>query len=318
MGKSKEILTTGRFKINYIMKTHPYHLTICFVLLITAGLWGLWWIPQRTFAANGLTGGWGTIAQMFVPLLILSPMGLWRKLEGKSFGLDYPLIGLLMGGSITCYAYSFLLTDIVRALIFFYMTPVWVTIFELLFLKHKPKWHRVVAIVLALSGVWIVFSQGLSFPVPQNAGDWLAIIGGISFAGGAVRTDIIQPKNIFSLSISFYFFGSLVALIIAFFIGSSLGPTPSNDAWITMLPWLLLISVFFFIPTNAILLWTPSVLGGGLYSIIILFEIVVGVASAAVLTGESFGWREGIGSVLIIIAGLVEIVLAPKSKKNSK
>ena len=318
MGKSKEILTTGRFKINYIMKTHPYHLTICFVLLITAGLWGLWWIPQRAFAANGLTGGWGTIAQMFVPLLILSPMGLWRKLEGKSFGLDYPLIGLLMGGSIACYAYSFLLTDVVRALIFFYMTPVWVTIFELLFLKHKPKWHRVVAIVLALSGVWIVFSQGLSFPVPQNAGDWLAIIGGISFAGGAVRTDIIHPKNIFSLSISFYFFGSLVALIIAFFIGSLLGPMPSNDAWITMLPWLLLISVFFFIPTNAILLWTPSVLGGGLYSIIILFEIVVGVASAAVLTSESFGWREEIGSVLIITAGLAEIVLAPKSKKNSK
>ena len=318
MGKSKEILTTGRFKINYIMKTHPYHLTICFVLLITAGLWGLWWIPQRAFAANGLTGGWGTIAQMFVPLLILSPMGLWRKLQGKSFGLDYPLIGLLMGGSIACYAYSFLLTDVVRALIFFYMTPVWVTIFELLFLKHKPKWHRVVAIVLALSGVWIVFSQGLSFPMPQNAGDWLAIIGGISFAGGALRTDIIQPKNIFSLSISFYFFGSLVALIIAFFIGSSLGPMPSNDAWITMLPWLLLISVFFFIPTNAILLWTPSALGGGLYSIIILFEIVVGVASAAVLTGESFGWREGIGSVLIITAGLAEIVLAPKSKKNSK
>ena len=283
MGKSKEILTTGRFKINYIMKTHPYHLTICFVLLITAGLWGLWWIPQRAFAANGLTGGWGTIAQMFVPLLILSPMGLRRKLEGKSFGLDYPLIGLLMGGSIACYAYSFLLTDVVRALIFFYMTPVWVTIFELLFLKHKPKWHRVVAIVLALSGVWIVFSQGLSFPVPQNAGDWLAIIGGISFAGGALRTDIIQPKNIFSLSISFYFFGSLVALIIAFFIGSSLGPMPSNDAWITMLPWLLLISVFFFIPTNAILLWTPSVLGGGLYSIIILFEIVVGVASVLFL-----------------------------------
>ena len=298
------------------MKTHPYHLTICLVLLITAGLWGLWWIPQRAFAANGLTGGWGTIAQMFVPLLILSPIGLWRKLQGKLFGLDYPLIGLLMGGGIACYAYSFLLTDVVRALILFYMTPVWVTIFELLFLKYKPQWHRVVAIVLALSGVWIVFSQGLSFPVPQNAGDWLAIIGGISFAGGAVRTDIIQPKNIFSLSISFYFFGSLVALIIAFFIGSLLGPMPSNDVWITMLPWLLLISIFFFIPTNAILLWTPSVLGGGLYSIIILFEIVVGVVSAAVLTGESFGWREGIGSMLIIIAGLVEIILAPQTKKE--
>ena len=51
------------------------------------------------------------------------------------------------------------------------MTPVWATLYELLFRKQKPQWHRAVTIALALSGVWIVFSQGLTFPVPQNAGD---------------------------------------------------------------------------------------------------------------------------------------------------
>jgi drug/metabolite transporter (DMT)-like permease len=286
--------------------------------LITAGSWGLFWIPQRAFEANGLTGGWGTIAQMYVPLLMLAPMAIWRKIKGKSFGLDYPLIGLLMGGGIACYANSFLLTDVVRALILFYMTPVWATLYELLFRKQKPQWHRAVTIVLALSGVWIVFSQGLTFPVPQNIGDWVALVGGMLFAGGAVRTEMIQPKDIFSLLISFFFCGGLVTLVIAYFLGDTLGPMPSNDAWIAMLPWLLLMSAVFLIPTNIVLLWTPSVVGGGLYSIIILIEIVVGSASAAVLTDESFGWREIVGSMLIITAGLTEIVLAPKASQNEE
>ena len=278
----------------------------------------MFWIPQRALEANGLTGGWGTIAQMYVPLLMLAPIAIWRKIQGKSFGLDYPLIGLLMGGGIACYANSFLLTDVVRALILFYMMPVWATLYELLFVKQKPQWYRAVTIALALSGVWIVFSQGFTFPVPQNAGDWVALVGGMFFAGGAVRTEFVQPKDIFALLVSFFFYGGLVTLIIAYFLGNTLGPMPTNDAWIAMLPWLLLMSAVFLIPTNIVLLWTPSVVGGGLYSIIILIEIVVGSASAAVLTDESFGWREIVGSMLIITAGLAEIILAPKALQNEE
>jgi drug/metabolite transporter (DMT)-like permease len=163
-----------------------------------------------------------------------------------------------------------------------------------------------------------VFSQGLTFPVPQNAGDWVALVGGMLFAGGAVRTEMVQPKDIFSLLISFFFCGGLVTLVIAYFLGNTLGPIPTNEAWIAMMPWLLLMSAVFLIPTNIVLLWTPSVVGGGLYSIIILIEIVVGSASAAVLTDESFGWREIVGSMLIITAGLTEIVLAPKASQNEE
>ena len=68
-------------------------------------------------------------------------------------------IGLLFGGGIACYANSFLLTDVVRALILFYITPVWTTIFEMIFLRQLPKYYRYVTLILALSGVWIVFGQ---------------------------------------------------------------------------------------------------------------------------------------------------------------
>ena len=100
---------------------HKYHYTISFALLIAAGMWGLFWLPQRALESGGLTGGWATISQMVIPFLILLPISIWRKSKGQSFGLEYPLIGLLFGGGIACYANSFLLTDVVRALILFYI-----------------------------------------------------------------------------------------------------------------------------------------------------------------------------------------------------
>ena len=89
-----------------------------------------------------------------------------------------------------------------------------------------------------------------------------------------------------------------------------MGSAPSLDSWLTMMPWLLLIAILFHLPTNVVILGAPSRIGAGLFSIIILFEIVVGTFSAAILTDEVFGWREILGSSFIILAGLTEIIFA--------
>ena len=91
------------------------------------------------------------------------------------------------------------------------------------------------------------------------------------------------------------------------------------DSWLVMMPWLLLIAVLFHLPTNVVILGAPSRIGAGLFSIIILFEIVVGTFSAAILTDELFGWREILGSSFIILAGLTEIIFASNVaiKKNN-
>jgi drug/metabolite transporter (DMT)-like permease len=89
-----------------------------------------------------------------------------------------------------------------------------------------------------------------------------------------------------------------------------MGSAPSMDSWLAMMPWLLLIAVLFHLPTNVVILGAPSRIGAGLFSIIILFEIVVGTFSAAILTDELFGWREILGSSFIILAGLTEIIFA--------
>ncbi len=295
---------------------HPYYYTISFALLIAAGMWGLFWIPQRALEAGGLTGGWATISQMVIPFAMLIPISLWRLYKGQSFGLEYPLIGLLFGGGIACYANSFLLTDVVRALILFYITPVWTTIFEIVFLRQIPRFYRYITLVLALSGVWIVFGQEGVIPLPQNSGDWIALLGGILIAASAVRMEIKKPEGIYPILFSFFFYGGLFTLIQSYFLSDYLGDAPSIESWVAMMPWLILIAILFHIPTNIVILGAPSRIGAGIFSIIILFEIVVGTFSAAVLTDELIGWREILGSAFIIFAGLTEIIFASRTEED--
>ena len=297
--------------------SHPYYYTISFALLIAAGMWGLFWIPQRALEAGGLTGGWATISQMVIPFAMLLPISLWRLYKGQSFGLEYPLIGLLFRGGIACYANSFLLTDVVRALILFYITPVWTTIFEIVFLRQIPRFYRYITLVLALSGVWIVFGQEGVIPLPQNSGDWIALLGGILIAASAVRMEIKKPEGIYPILFSFFFYGGLFTLIQSYFLSDYLGDAPSIESWVAMMPWLILIAILFHIPTNIVILGAPSRIGAGIFSIIILFEIVVGTFSAAVLTDELIGWREILGSSFIIFAGLTEIIFASKTEEDT-
>ena len=280
------------------MTRHPHHFKIAVALAFSAGAWGIYWLPQRILVEGGLTGGWGTISQMIIGFLILLPIALWRLIKKKETGFELPVTGLLVGGGFICYALSFLLTDVIRALI--------------LFLKKRPGLERVLTLGLALGGLWIVFSKQTIIPLPENAGDWLALVGGAIFAGGMIRLEIVKTDGVFPIIFSFFFYGALFNIVAGFFLVDYLGEMPAIDAFISMSSFLFLISVFYFIPTGIIILWAPSKLGAGLCSILFLAEIVVGVISSSILTNEPFGWREIVGSSMIVLGGILAVVLAPK------
>ena len=293
---------------------HPHHFKIAIALAISAGAWGIYWLPQRILEEGGLTGGWGTISQMIIGVILLLPIAIWRKVKGKTTGLEIPLTGFLIGGGFICYALSFLLTDVVRALILFYMTPIWTTIFEILFLKKRPGLERVLTLSLALGGLWIVFSKQTVIPLPENSGDWLALAGGALFSAGLVRLELIKTDGVFPIIFSFFFFGTIFNIIAGFLLKEYLGPVPPIEAFVSMALFLIIISVFYFIPTGIVIFWSPSKLGAGLCSILFLSEIVVGVITSSILTNEPFGWREITGSLLIVIGGVLAVVLAPNKK----
>jgi len=291
---------------------HPHHYKISIALAISAGAWGIYWLPQRILEDGGLTGGWGTISQMIIGTLLLLPIAVWRLSKRKGTGLELPAMGILIGGGFILYALSFLLTDVVRALIMFYMTPVWTTIFEIIFLKKKHGWQRIVSLSLALGGLWVVFGQGGNIPLPVNAGDWIALLGGVMFAGGMIRLEVIKTDGVFPIIFGFFFYGTLFNIAAGFLLVNYLGPVPTIDAFVSMTAFLIPLSIFYFIPTGIVILWAPTQIGAGICSILFLSEIIVGAVSSSILTDEPFGWRQIVGCSLIIIGGVVAVVLSPK------
>ena len=62
------------------------------------------------------------------------------------------------------------------------------------------------------------------------------------------------------------------------------------------------------LPITYLTIWPATVLSPGRVGMLLMVEVIVGVVSAAILTDEQFGMRELAGTVLIISAGVVEVL----------
>lgn len=283
---------------------HPLFAPV--LVVVAAGAWGVYWIPQRALESAGLTGGWSTLVQYVVPVILLAPIALWRVAHQRPSGFGHPAFGLLFGGGIVCYANSFLLTDVAHTLLLFYLTPVWGTVLEAVVLRRRITPLRVGTVLLALSGIWVVFSQAGGWPIPRNVGDWLALAGGLGVAAGVTIGARSPPPGVFAPLFAFSLYGTPVAGLCCLLFADALGPPPTGATVLMLLPWVGLLAVVFLIPGNTALTWSSTKVAPGVFGILILSEIVVGLASAALWAGEPFGWREALGGTMVVIAGLLE------------
>ena len=68
------------------------------------------------------------------------------------------MMGFIFGGGIACYANSFLLTDVMRVFILFYLMPVWTTIFEFIYFQTATKmatWCKsFIGVVRTMDSFW--------------------------------------------------------------------------------------------------------------------------------------------------------------------
>ena len=71
--------------------------------------------------------------------------------------------------------------------------------------------------------------------------------------------------------------------------------------------WILTVALVM-LPICYLTIWPAAVLSPGRVGMLLMAEVLVGVASAAILTDEPFGLREMTGAALIISAGVVEVL----------
>ena len=125
-----------------------------------------------------MSGLWAVVLISAVPLVVLLP--LWACYRQPSQQLStILLIALLSGGALTFYSISLLYTTVIRATLLFYLTPVWSTLISIFFLQESVKWNRWIAIMLGLSGLYLIVGGGSDGDSqPFNLGDWFGLVSG--------------------------------------------------------------------------------------------------------------------------------------------
>lgn len=278
-------------------------------------MWGLFWIPLRALEEIGLHGLWITVVYFLIPTICVIPITVWRWIHVKNGGLSLQLTAMLAGGALLLYSTAIVYTDVVRAILLFYLTPIWASILARIFLGDEITTQRIIAMATAVLGMLTIFGLGTRFPIPQNIGDWLGIGSGFFWAVAMVRIRMTKSHSAIELTTGFFQWSLIFSASVAWL----LAPTyiPKIEQTLPVLPLLFFFTAFLVLPGTYASLWGPKHLSPGIVGLLFMSEIVVGAISVAIFAGEPFGIREIIGVFLILGASIVEPISALNSSKKT-
>ncbi len=297
-----------------IFKRRP-DLLPSFAIAFSSALWGLFWIPVRAIHEAGVSIAWTSPSMLVFAVGVFVPVALWRWRNFLKSDGGFWLTCALGGSAFTMYSISFNLTDVIHAMLLFYISPIWSTILGALFLGERLNWNRVLAIVLGFSGLAVILGAGDGIPWPRHAGDWFALGAGFIWAVASVRffkggTSLLTEKT-FGFTLCALIAASILALL-PLGIDSDFPKMESvMNAWV----WIVILAAFI-LPSFYLTVWPATVLSPARVGILFMSESFIGVASAAMLTDEPFGAREIIGTVLIVSAAVVEVIKPQEIKSG--
>ena len=273
-------------------------------IAVSGALWGLYWIPLRYLDARGVDAVWTTLGLFVAGLALLAPILLRHPPARAAFTPRMAATGLLTGGSFVLYSISIVLTDVVTAILLFYLSPVWATVLGRLLLAERFTGARLAALALGLGGLWVVLGGGSGVPLPRNPGDWCALIAGVTWAFGTLRvhqdTTVPAVAHVTSLFIG----GTAVVVTVALL---PVTDAPAPPVTVPAAAIVLAVAVISLVSAWGIL-WGARLVSPGRAGLLLMMEVVTGLASAAALAGEPFGAAQLAGSMLIVAAALAEVL----------
>jgi drug/metabolite transporter (DMT)-like permease len=279
----------------------------------SALLWGTLWIPLRRLHELGADGVWASTLGFLMPVALLLPLALRRRLADR----ETLLSGFLLAAAIALYSAGVVRGPVARVVLLFYLTPLWSTLIARWALHQPITNHRIATLALAFAGLVTVLGQGGTLPLPRQPADWMGLVAGISWAVAMlfVRRTASQPTSTRVLA-QFVF---LAPLFLGLSLLFPLAPNPSPaglevDRLVAATPWLIAFALVWMLPVVWLTVHGASRIEPGRVAIFLMLEIAVALVSAALLAGEVVGPREILGAGLIVGASAVELLSKPESQ----
>ncbi len=278
-------------------------MTPVIMAFLAAALWGIWWIPIRYLETLGMDGAWGSVAMNVGAALFAI---LWVLITRSTFqiGLSGLLGAALVGVAVSTYSVAITMADVVRVILLFYLAPGWGKIIEWAFMGRGWHWTSTFTVAASLIGAWLVLGGELSLS-GIGAGDFLAVLSGMTWAGGAALIFTGDRASPSALTLVTCLSATLIG---AGFIVLGAGTVFSGNAttWGSSIG--ALAGVVYVLPIMVLTLWSAQRLPPATISFLLTAEILSGVLSGVLFLDEPFGPMQAGGAVMILLAATAEVL----------
>lgn len=295
------------------LPAHPTDRVATAVLLFSATLWGLTWMPLKGFIAQGLPGPlvslltYGSVGLLAVAML-WRDRAAWRA----QWGLVLALV-LVGGWANTSFVNAVMLGDVARVMFLFYLSPVWSVLGGRLFLNERIPPARWAAVAGAIVGLWLVLGgPGLGSSSAALAFTWvdaLSLSAGFAFAANNVIARAAHRVPLRTKTFAVFIGCGLLSGLATALTGRGL-PDIGPLLWLALLAygfgWMLLATVTWQ--------YGVSHLESSRAGVILLAELLVSVGTAMAFGGERLGPMGWAGGALITFAALAEALFPPPEK----
>lgn len=272
-------------------------------IVANAFIWGVSWWPLKSLQNSGLHPLWATAA---IYMLVSVGMLIFYRQSGRALLANPHLWFLALASGLTNVGFNWAVTvgDVVRVVLLFYLMPAWSVLVAWVLLGEKPTSGSLLRLVLAMAGVLIVLKTPDSpWPFPQSGVDWLALMGGLSFAITNALLVKFNSSPSSARMLAMFSGGALLSIFVSV-LGLLLGILPQPTLQAAGIP------VFFglclaFIISNAALQYGAAGLMASTTAVLMLTEILFASVSAALLGAADFTPRIVWGGGLIVVAALL-------------
>ena len=271
-------------------------------LLLGAVFWGFVWYPVRELGHMGLSGVWQAGVSYGSALLLLVLLRGLRLRGISQRPLDVFWLVLASGWTNVAFLLAVMQDEVVRVLIFFYLSPLWAVLLGRWLLGERIRPVTAWMLGLGLGGAAVMLWQPNILSTPVGTADLLALSSGFAFAMTNVMTRRLHHLGT-TTKTQLAWIGVVLVCVVMITVERPQLPPVAPAVWVGAV--LLGIGGFMFV-TLAIV-YAVSRMPVQRSSVIMLFEIVVGATSAWLLAGETIDGREWIGGAMILTAGLVAV-----------
>ena len=220
---------------------------------------------------------------------------------------EYWFIGALMAVSLATFSEAFVRGSVASVIIIFYSAPVWATLFARWLLGESITRQRIAAIILGLAGVATIVGEQAGLPLPSTMSEWLSLTSSITWTLALTlirRAPDIAPLHR-TLAVA-PFLGPAV-LLVAWCAGSN-GFAGEAGVDVSVWLWAGAFGLLWVLPIIAATVFAATWMSPGRVAILMMFEVIVGLVSAALFATEIIGVRELVGVALVLLAGFTEFM----------